>query len=77
MFFCLVNLIKGPIRLLDGSITPAVLQLSAMLAVAALAGIATATPILRRIDPTLFTSLELGVVAISGLRLFATGYAGL
>ena len=53
------------------------LQLSLALAVAALAGIATATPVLRRIDPSLFTKLELGVVAISGLRLFASGYAAL
>lgn len=73
MFFCIVNIVKAPLRISDGTLVSSMAQPAAVLALIAVAGVAGAQPILRAFRRDLFVALELSVVGLAGCRLIYTG----
>lgn len=73
MFFCIINVVKMPLRVADGTLVPAMARPAALLATIAVAGVAVAQPVLRAFRADIFAALELSVVGLAGCRLIYTG----
>jgi len=73
MFFCIANLWKLPMRFISGTIEFRMLPLAFVLGLCSVLGVLCAKPILVRIPPKHFVTLELSVVALSGIRLCYMG----
>lgn len=75
-FFCFVNVIKIPIRVLGGTLGMTMVPLACGLSLVAMAGVCMAKPIMLSMNERTFVVLELGVVAFAGVRLCYLGMVG-
>ena len=76
MFFCFINVIKIPIRILGGTLGLSMLPLAFGLSLIAVGGVCLAKPIVLSMNERTFVILELGVVAFAGTRLCYLGLVG-
>ena len=76
MFFCFINVIKIPIRILGGTLGLSMLPLAFGLSLIAIGGVCLAKPIVLSMNERTFAILELGVVAFAGTRLCYLGLVG-
>ena len=74
LFFCVLNCGKLPIRYLSGTLGLSMLPLAVVLGGVSVLGVVCAKPLLLRMNTSYFVTLELAVVAFSGVRLCYMGY---
>jgi uncharacterized membrane protein YfcA len=75
-FFCVVNLMKIPMRIYGGTLGMSMAPLACFLSLVAAVGVGMAKPIMLNMNERTFVILELGVVAFAGLRLCYLGLVG-
>jgi hypothetical protein len=76
MFFCCINVIKIPIRIVSGTLGVSMFPLALGLSFIAIGGVCLAKPIVLSMNERTFVILELGVVAFAGMRLCYLGLVG-
>ena len=76
MFFCVLNCGKLPLRFYSGTLDWKMLPLAGFLGLVSVLGVICAKPIMLSMSESRFVTLELAVVAFSGLRLCWMGLYG-
>jgi hypothetical protein len=76
MFFCFINIIKIPLRIVGGTLGLSMFPLAFGLSFIAIGGVCLAKPIVLSMNERTFVLLELGVVAFAGMRLCYLGLVG-
>jgi uncharacterized membrane protein YfcA len=72
-FFCVVNVMKIPMRIYGGSLGISMMPLALCLSLVAAVGVGMAKPIMMSMNERTFVILELAVVGFAGLRLCYLG----